>query len=170
MVTNVLIPIWKLFIECSVCDIKATAVISVFMFWMNNSKCPWKRHSSLAQSYYLWQGDYVFDSIGLSVCLFVCQPHYSKSYELIPMTLYSRDRGSKRHKWLNFGGDPNHDPVLVEIWGGQKDAHHGICQHWCMQGWNAVPRQKHHIPAGHTESNCKSQAPNKKGMTCLNLM
>ena len=34
-----------------------------------------------ALNYLLGKGGYVFGSIGLSVCLFVCGQHYSKSYE-----------------------------------------------------------------------------------------
>ena len=34
-------------------------------------------------SYLLGKGGYVFGSVGLSVCLFVCEEHYSKTYERI---------------------------------------------------------------------------------------
>ena len=40
--------------------------------------------------YLLGKGGYVFGSVGLSVCLFVCEQHYSKSYERIGMKLYGR--------------------------------------------------------------------------------
>ena len=43
--------------------------------------------------------------VSLSVCLFVCGQHYSKSYERIGMTLYGRVLSSTRTNWLNFGGD-----------------------------------------------------------------
>ena len=38
--------------------------------------------------YLLGKGGYVFGSVGLSVCLFVCGQHYSKSYEWIGMKGY----------------------------------------------------------------------------------
>ena len=48
---------------------KATAVILQFLSsWLTAPNVLWK-HSSLAECYYLWQGDYVVGSIGLSVCL-----------------------------------------------------------------------------------------------------
>ena len=40
--------------------------------------------------YLLGKGGYVFGSVGLSVCLFVCEQHYSKSYERIGMKFYGR--------------------------------------------------------------------------------
>ena len=40
--------------------------------------------------YLLGKGGYVFGSVGLSVCLFVCEQHYSKSYEQIGMKFYGR--------------------------------------------------------------------------------
>ena len=43
--------------------------------------------------------------VSLSVCLFVCGQHYSKSYERIGMTFYGRVLSSTRKNWLNFGGD-----------------------------------------------------------------
>ena len=43
-----------------------------------------------ASSYLLGKGGYVFGSVGLSVCLFVCEQHYSKSYERIGMKFYGR--------------------------------------------------------------------------------
>ena len=58
-------------------------------------------------SYLLGKRGYVFGSIGLSVCLFVCScgQHYSKSYERIGMKLYGGVLGSRMKNWLNFGGD-----------------------------------------------------------------
>ena len=41
----------------------------------------------------------------LSVCLFVCEQHYSKSYERIGMKFYGRVLSSTSKNWLNFGGD-----------------------------------------------------------------
>ena len=38
--------------------------------------------------YLLGKGGYVFGSVGLSVCLFVCGQHYSKRYERIEMKFY----------------------------------------------------------------------------------
>ena len=38
--------------------------------------------------YRLGKGGYVFGSVGLSVCLFVCGQHYSKSHEQIGMKFY----------------------------------------------------------------------------------
>ena len=55
--------------------------------------------------YLLGKGGYVFDSVGLSVCLFVCEQHYSKSYERIGMKFYVRVLSSTSKNWLNFGGD-----------------------------------------------------------------
>ena len=43
--------------------------------------------------------------VSLSVCLFVCGQHYSKSYERIGMTFYGRVLSSTRKNWLNIGGD-----------------------------------------------------------------
>ena len=43
--------------------------------------------------------------VSLSVCLFVCGQHYSKSYERIGMKFYGRVLSSTRYNWLNFGGD-----------------------------------------------------------------
>ena len=40
------------------------------------------------------QGGYVFGSLGLSVCLFVCGRHHSKSYERIGMKSYGEVVGS----------------------------------------------------------------------------
>ena len=31
------------------------------------------------------------------------------------MKFYGGIEGGKKNKWLNFGGDPEHDPALVEI-------------------------------------------------------
>ena len=47
-------------------------------------------HSPNASSYLLGKGGYVFGSVDLSVCLFVCEQHYSKSYERIGMKFYGR--------------------------------------------------------------------------------
>ena len=44
--------------------------------------------------YLLGKGGYVFGSVGLSVCLFVCGQHYSKSYERIGMKFYAGVLGS----------------------------------------------------------------------------
>ena len=55
--------------------------------------------------YLLGKGGYVFGSISLSVCLFVCGQHYSKSYERIGMKFYGGVLSSARKDWLNFGGD-----------------------------------------------------------------
>ena len=55
--------------------------------------------------YLLGKGGYVFGSVGLSVCLFVCEQHYSKSYERIGMKFYGRVLSSTSKNWLNFGGD-----------------------------------------------------------------
>ena len=41
----------------------------------------------------------------LSVCLFVCEQHYSKSYERIGMKFYGWVLSSTSKNWLNFGGD-----------------------------------------------------------------
>ena len=43
--------------------------------------------------------------VSLSVCLFVCGQHYSKSYERIGMKFYGRVLSSTWKNWLNFGGD-----------------------------------------------------------------
>ena len=43
--------------------------------------------------------------VSLSVCLFVCGQHYSKSYERIGMKFYGGVQSSTRKNWLNFGGD-----------------------------------------------------------------
>ena len=40
--------------------------------------------------YLLGKGGYVFGNVGLSVCLFVCEQHYSKCYERIGMKFYGR--------------------------------------------------------------------------------
>ena len=55
--------------------------------------------------YLLGKGGYVFGSVGLSVCLFVCRQHYSKSYERIGMKSYGGVLGCTVKNWLNFGGD-----------------------------------------------------------------
>ena len=59
--------------------------------------------------YLLGKGGYVFGSGGLfvclSVCLYVCGQHYSKSYERIGMKCYGEVLGSTMKNWLNFGGD-----------------------------------------------------------------
>ena len=44
----------------------------------------------VAYHYLLGKGGYVFGSVGLSVCLFVCEQDYSKSYERIGMKFYGR--------------------------------------------------------------------------------
>ena len=43
--------------------------------------------------------------VSLSVCLFVCGQHYSKSCERIGMKFYRRVLSSTMKNWLNFGGD-----------------------------------------------------------------
>ena len=55
--------------------------------------------------YLLGKGGYVFASIGLSVCLSVCEQHYSKSYDQIGVKFYGGVLGSTMKYWLNFGGD-----------------------------------------------------------------
>ena len=55
--------------------------------------------------YLLGKGGYVFGSVGLTVCLFVCEQHYSKRYERIGMKFYGRVLSSTSKNWLNFGGD-----------------------------------------------------------------
>ena len=59
--------------------------------------------------YILGKGGYVFGSVGLFVCLSVCQSvcgqHYSKGYEQIGMKCYGGVLGSTIKNWLNFGGD-----------------------------------------------------------------
>ena len=47
----------------------------------------------------------IFGRVGLSVCLFVCRQHYSKSYELIAMKFYGKVLDSTMKNGLNFGGD-----------------------------------------------------------------
>ena len=44
--------------------------------------------------YLLGKGGYVFGSVGLSVCLFVYEQHYSKSYEQIGTKFYGGTLGS----------------------------------------------------------------------------
>ena len=44
--------------------------------------------------YLLGKGGYVFGSVGLSVSLFVCEQHYSKSYERIGMKFHGGVLGS----------------------------------------------------------------------------
>ena len=53
--------------------------------------------------YLLGKGGYVFGSIGLSICLFICL--WTKNYEWIGMKFYGGALGSTVKKWLNFGGD-----------------------------------------------------------------
>ena len=43
--------------------------------------------------------------VGLSVCLFVCGQHCSKSYKWIGMKIYGGVLGSTMKNRLNFGGD-----------------------------------------------------------------
>ena len=43
--------------------------------------------------YLLGKRGYVFGSVGLSVCLFVCGQHYSKTYKRIVMKCYGRGPG-----------------------------------------------------------------------------
>ena len=62
-------------------------------------------HYATLYHYLLGKGGYVFGSVGLSVCLFVCGQHYSKSYERIGMKFYGRVLSSTSKNWLNFGGD-----------------------------------------------------------------
>ena len=55
--------------------------------------------------YLLGKGGYMF-----SVCiglfgLFVCEQHYSKSYERIVMKFYGGVQGGTMKNWFNFGGD-----------------------------------------------------------------
>ena len=54
------------------------------------------------------KGGYVFGSVGLSVCLFVCLSEDNitqKSYERIGVKFNGGVLGSTMKKWLNFGGD-----------------------------------------------------------------
>ena len=44
-------------------------------------------------------------SIGLSVCLFVSEQHYSKCYEQIIIKFYGGIRGGLMKNWSEFGGD-----------------------------------------------------------------
>ena len=50
-----------------------------------------------------------------SVCLFVCYQHYSKNYQWIVMQFYGGVWGGKKNMWLDFGGNPDHDPALVDV-------------------------------------------------------
>ena len=43
--------------------------------------------------------------VRLSVCLFVCRQHYSKSYERIRMKFYGEVLDSTVKNWLNVCGD-----------------------------------------------------------------
>ena len=65
----------------------------------------WLKLNSVQDYYLLGKGGYVFGSVGLSVCLFVCRQHYSKSEEWIGMKFYGGVLGSTMNNWLNFGGD-----------------------------------------------------------------
>ena len=54
------------------------------------------------------KGGYVFGSVGLSVCLFVCLSEDNitqKSYERIGVKFNGGVLGSTMKNWLNFGGD-----------------------------------------------------------------
>ena len=55
--------------------------------------------------YLLGKRGYVFGSIGLYVCLFVCGIHYSKLLKQIRMKLYEGVLCSTGKKLLNFDGD-----------------------------------------------------------------
>ena len=59
----------------------------------------------LPPCYLLRKGGYVFGRVGLSVCLFVCGQHYSKSYERIVMKFYGEVLDSTMKNGLSFGGD-----------------------------------------------------------------
>ena len=53
-----------------------------------------------------WQNEVmVFGSVGLFVCLSVCEQHYWKLWEWIGMKFYGGVLGSTMKNWLNFGGD-----------------------------------------------------------------
>ena len=53
--------------------------------------------------YYLRQGDHVFAGVCLSVCLFVCQQIYAKSYKRILMTFSGSIGDGPRRNRLDFG-------------------------------------------------------------------
>ena len=55
------------------------------------------------------KGDYIFASIGLSVCLLATL--LKKNYEQIVMKFYEGVLCGKNYKWLNFGSDLDHDPT-----------------------------------------------------------
>ena len=58
---------------------------------------------SIIMFYYLRQGDTVFAGACLSVCLFVCEQLYTKSYERIPMKFSGSVGGGPRRNRLDFG-------------------------------------------------------------------
>ena len=68
------------------------------------SKNKWRTSLTSFTYYLLGKGGYVFGSVGLSVCLFVCE-HYSKSYERIGVKFYGWVLSSTSKNWINFGGD-----------------------------------------------------------------
>ena len=77
-------------VPCSVC--------SVCLLW-----------ACVGHNYLLGKGGYVFCSIGLSVCLFVCTSvclwTLLKSYARIGMKFYGGVLDSTMKNWLNFRGD-----------------------------------------------------------------
>ena len=73
--------------------------------WNSYNAVFWDSDILYNHHYLLGKGGYVFGSVGLSVCLFVCGQHYSKSYEWIRMKFYGRVLSSTRKNWLNYGGD-----------------------------------------------------------------
>ena len=67
--------------------------------------------------------------VSLSVCLFVCGQHYSKSYERIGMKFYGRVLSSTRKNWLHFGGD-----LGIVRWVNEQNKHRNsgsIPRSWC---------------------------------------
>ena len=54
---------------------------------------------------YLRQGGYVFAWVCLSICLFVCEQHNSKTYERILIKFSGYVQNGKRKKSLDFGSD-----------------------------------------------------------------
>ena len=54
------------------------------------------------------EGGYVFSSVCLSVCLYVCPSDYSQTCERILTKFFGGVGHGARTKWYNFGGDPDH--------------------------------------------------------------
>ena len=77
--------------------------------------------------YLLGKVGYVFGSVGLFVCLFVCLSvylwtTYSKSYERIGMKFYWGVLDSTMKNWLNFGSD-----LGILRWVNEQKNHHNSC-------------------------------------------